>query len=700
MSILRISNISKKYKISDDKTRTVLNNVSISFHAGLTAIVGKSGSGKSTIVNMISLLDEPTSGVIYYQNENIQKWDNRRKEIYRNNDIGIVFQHCHLLENQTVLFNVMLPGLIHGKNRKEVENAAKKLLKGLGFDDLFIYRKCMDLSGGEKGRVAILRALINDPKIIIADEPTGALDSKNSLLIMDILKTISKDKIVILVSHNMKLVKKYADRIITIKDGWIEEDKDNQGPLPFGLKSRKVIRKKNSFWIKEIFKSNFKRRLTRNIISILSLIIGLVSSMLIIGFSEGNRNSVIHNSYQQLDYGVARIYKETSQNISGSKMSLVKMSRPSIEEINSLSLEGFVVEPNADTLLSPYPLIKSGDEKLDKISFSPIYSFVDDSIDKNLLKEGEMPLTDNQYEVVINNAAYRYLKKLFNSDPIGLELSIHMDYEYHYYTGEEDNPVITDYFILDKNVHIVGVTKDFNFLSTPKMFYSYVAYKEILETSLLNNLSLYLDTDISWYNRLFEAMSTETISSYSFRLFLKDINNKDYINNIVQTFDQDIKVDCTSITIANTLLDLMSAATMGMELFLFIAIMGTGLILGIISFSSYSEDKKTSAILTCLGANKNEIFSIYAYENLSLGFIALGISLVISPLLMWGANILVESLTTFKNIIAIPFLSFLGIPLLFPLMLIAATLLICLLSTYIPLFFSKKISPKEELMSE
>ena len=700
MSILRVSNISKKYEIGDGKTRTVLNNVSISFHAGLTAIVGKSGSGKSTIVNMISLLDEPTSGVVYYQNENIQKWDSKRKEIYRNNDIGIVFQHCHLLENQTVLFNVMLPALIYGKSRKEAEIAAKNFLKSLGFDDLFIYRKCMDLSGGEKGRVAILRALINDPKIIIADEPTGALDSKNSLLIMDILKTISKDKIVILVSHNMKLVKKYADRIITIKDGWIQEDKDNLGPVPFGLKSKKVVRKKNSHWIKEIFKSNFKRRLTRNIISILSLIIGLVSSILIIGFSEGNWNSVINNSYQQLDYGVATIYKETSQSIPGSKMSLVKMSRPSLEEISSLSLDGFVIEPNCDTLLSPYPLIKSGDEKLDKISFSPIYSFIDNSVDKNLLKEGEIPLTDNLYEVVINNSAYKYLKKLFNSDPIGLELSIHMDYEYHYYTGEEDNPVITDYFILDKNVHIVGVTKDFNFLSTPKMFYSYKAYKEILEISLLNNLSEYLKTDISWYNRVFEALPNETLSSYSYRLLLKDINNKDYINNAVQSFNQSIKIDCTSITIANTLLDLMSAATMGMELFLVIAIMGTGLILGIISFSSYSEDKKTSAILTCLGATKKEIFSIYAYENLSLGFIALGISLVVSPFLMWGTNALVESITTFRNIISIPFLSYLDIPLLFPLILIAATLLICLLSTYIPLFFSKKISPKEELMTE
>ena len=147
-------------------------------------------------------------------------------------------------------------------------------------------------------------------------------------------------------------------------------------------------------------------------------------------------------------------------------------------------------------------------------------------------------------------------------------------------------------------------------------------------------------------------------------------------------------------------MDLMDAATIGMGLFLIITIVGTVLIMGIISLSSYSEDKKTSAILTCLGAKRGDIFSIYFYENLLLGGIALLISFVLAPLLSWIGNKIILNITGFKNMIHIPLFKFLNMPLLFPIMLISATLLVCLASTYVPLLFSKKISPREELCEE
>ena len=144
----------------------------------------------------------------------------------------------------------------------------------------------------------------------------------------------------------------------------------------------------------------------------------------------------------------------------------------------------------------------------------------------------------------------------------------------------------------------------------------------------------------------------------------------------------------------------MNAASMGMELFLMIAIMGTALILGIISFSSYTDDKKISAILTCLGAERNSIFSIYLKENILVGFLSMSISMAITPVLNFIINNIIQKNTTFKNLISVPWMSFLGVPLLFPLALISATFLICYFSTYIPLMFSKKISPKEELCDE
>ena len=702
MYILRISNISKRYDLEDGKSRTVLDNISLMFPStGLTAIIGKSGSGKSTLMNIIAQLDTQTNGCVYFCNDNTNNWSKRRKMEYLNKDVGIIFQHYHLLENETVLFNIMLPALISGKSEKEAEFAAKNLLKSINFDEKLYSHKCKDLSGGEKERVAILRALINSPKIILADEPTGALDTVNSKIIMDTLKDISKTRLVIMVSHNLNLVKEYADTIMSIKDGKIDKVEDINK-----VKDKKDILKKDSKilkskkWINHLSHNNFKRRFKRNVISMISLVIGLVSTMLIIGFSFGSKDSVTNRSYAQLNYGVATLYKESTQSVPGSKMTLVQMFRPSKDEIEQIDLDDFYIEPNCDALLSPYPEIKSGDNILEEISYTPIYSYLGESIDRDLLIKGKIPDENSFEEVIVNNTAYSYLAKQFNSEPLGLTLNIHSSYEYHFYTNETIRPVINDYFIIDKTITIVGVVDDFNFLSTAKIYYPYVALKDVLMEYPLVNLSTYLGTTITWYDQLLFADGGDVLSSYSYRLFLKDASKGKELNGIINNISDPYKLEATSVTLGNTLLDLMNAATMGMEVFLVIAITGTALILGIISFSSYSEDKKTSAILTCFGASKSDIFNIYINENLLIGLLSLGVSLILAPILMLIGNMIVASITTFENIINIPFFSYLGIPLLFPLIIFFFTVLICLLATYIPLFFSKKISPKEELNEE
>ena len=701
MYILRISNIKKKFVIDEQKENVVLNNISLMFaNNGLYSIVGKSGSGKSTLLNLIALMEEPTNGAIYFNNENIFDFKEQRKNEYRNKDIGFIFQHYHLLENESVLFNIMLPALIMGKSQKEAEFATKNLLNSVNFNKNLYEKKCCDLSGGEKERVAILRAIINDPKIILADEPTGALDSKNSLIFMEMLKEISKTRLVILVSHNDKLVKKYSDSIIYLKDGHIDSIKDKKKIKYVDSVKKKTHHHKKNNWIRHLSISNFKRRLKRNVVSIVSLVIGLVSSMLIIGFANGSKDSIKKSSYLQLDYGVTTFYKETTQSIPGSKISLVKMNRPNEEELKEMErkIESFYIEPNADMLLPSYPNVKSGDSLLEKIGYYPIYSFKNSN--RNLLLKGYIPEIENSFEVVINKTAYEYLKKTFNSEPLGLELSISYKSEYHTYFDDVINPVITDYFIYEKNIHIVGVVDDFNFLSTPKIYYSYLSFKQHLQDSLLINLSKHENRNISWYQRLLDCGNEDSLSSYSYRLFLKEKEDNEILEKIVDDIPKPYKLDSQAIATYLALEDLISAASMGMSIFLIIALVGTALILGIISFSSYSEDKKTSAILTCIGANKKNILSIYLMENLFIGLLALFFSFAISPTLSLLINIIIKNITSFNHVINIPFISYMSIPLLLPLLIISITFLICLLSTYIPLFFSKKISPKEELREE
>ena len=647
LTLLRLANITKKYQLENGKERIVLNNVSLSFpDNGFVSIIGKSGSGKSTLLNMISLLDEPTNGCVYLSGKNINKFNLKEKENYRNKNIGIIFQHYHLLENESVIFNIMLPLLIKGINRNEAAITAKNLLKTLDFNEKLYNAECKDLSGGEKERVAILRSLVNNPQIILADEPTGALDSNNSILVMELLRQISKDRLVIVVSHNEQLVDKYSDRKITIKDGRIDSDIECKNGTKSIEKIHEEKHNKKSYWIRLLSKSNFIRRIKRNIIGMTSLFVGLVSSLLIVGFSNGSPSSLKKSTYQQIDYGVATISKETSQQIPGSKMSLVQMTRPSEAElINSQdALEHFYLEPNITTLISKYPTIKSGDSRLEEFSYNPIYSFIDNSLNKDLLIKGKIPEEETLSEVLINKKGYEYIKKEFQSEPIGLTLSVYSEYEYHNY--DNSNQVITDYFIFDKEITIVGVVDDLNFLSTPKLYYSYQVLKEYLQETLLVNMSTKKGEDITWYDMIMNCDNNEDLSSYSYLLFLKDYKNIPYLKDYIDLVQSPLKIESPSLTISDALFSLINAATLGMELFLIIALVGTTLILGIISFSSYTEDKKTSAILTCLGASKKEIFSIYFYENLFICLISLISSLIFAPLLALLANFIINFFRT------------------------------------------------------
>ena len=191
MKLIEFKGVTRTYKNEDGEDVNALSSVSLSFpNKGLIAVLGKSGSGKSTIINLIAKLDEPTKGSILIDGEDIRRWKKKRIERYHNEEIGIVFQHYHLLEEHTVLYNVMLPALIKGEKENKAKKRATALLKEINFKESLFKSKCSNLSGGEKERVAIARALINDPSIVLADEPTGALDSTNSIAVMEILKKI------------------------------------------------------------------------------------------------------------------------------------------------------------------------------------------------------------------------------------------------------------------------------------------------------------------------------------------------------------------------------------------------------------------------------------------------------------------------------------------------------------------------------
>ena len=227
--MLQVQNIKKEYK-TGSLVQKALDGVSLSLRDNeFVAILGPSGSGKTTLLNVIGGLDRYDSGELIINGVSTKKYSARDWDSYRNHTVGFVFQSYNLIPHQTILSNVELALTISGISQRERKKRAREALKKVGLGE-HMHKKPAQLSGGQMQRVAIARALVNDPDILLADEPTGALDSETSLQVMDLLKEVARDRLVVMVTHNPELAEQYATRIVRLRDGKIIDDSDPFDP--------------------------------------------------------------------------------------------------------------------------------------------------------------------------------------------------------------------------------------------------------------------------------------------------------------------------------------------------------------------------------------------------------------------------------------------------------------------------------------
>ena len=704
MSLLQISHLDKQFTLSETTKVEVLKEINITFpDAGLVGILGKSGCGKSTLLNLIALLDKPTSGNIIINGKNTKRWKRKQIEKFRRSEIGIVFQGYNLLEDHDVLFNISLPLLINGSSYKAAEKKAISLLESINFPKELYHQKVNKLSGGEKQRVAILRAISISPRILLCDEPTGALDSDNSVLIMSILKKISENVLVIVVSHNQSLLINVSDQIIRMKDGKITSEKTvkHVSPVKIPMKEEKRLNKAN--WGEKIATSNFKRRLGRNIISFISLSICLLATTLVVGFIQNIDERIVQECHKHLNIGVCSISKETTSKIDGSVITLVRNSRPSTVDIDRLKIDypRYYYELNYDSIVPNTVSMKYRDNKLEDFSYNCVYSFLDSSVNKGLLIKGHFPSEDSLLEVVINKKAYEKLKE-YVTEPLNQWIDLSHRYETNYYTYDEDNTVINDVFAYEKRAKIVGVVDELSFLSSPSVYYPYVALDEYMSSYLLNNYSEYMGYPYSWKEKIGDEINTSSLTSYSYKLFLKKYSDYPYVKIDKEKLKEEFSLTNNCLVVQEALTDLISASCIGVELFLIIALVGTVLIVGLISFSSYSEDKKRSAILTCLGADLFQIIDIYVIENIVIVSLSLLLSFILLFPVKTLANFLLFNLVGIENIITLPssISPSLALPYSYYLVMIMASLLVVSLSTFLPIVLTKRIAVREELKEE
>ena len=285
--MLELKNITKIYYTGDTKV-TALDDVSIAFRdSEFVSVLGPSGCGKTTLLNIIGGLDRYQNGDLSISGVSTRKYRDRDWDSYRNHTIGFVFQNYNLIPHQSVLKNVELSLTLSGVSRKERRKRAIDALKSVGLSDQ-LNKKPNQMSGGQMQRVAIARALVNNPKILLADEPTGALDSETSIQIMELLKEISSDRLVIMVTHNPDLAKNYSTRIVNLLDGRITGDTDPYAPEEVTADNKKV-KKPSMSWFTAFSLSvnNLLTKKARTILTAFAGSIGIIGIALILSLSNG-----------------------------------------------------------------------------------------------------------------------------------------------------------------------------------------------------------------------------------------------------------------------------------------------------------------------------------------------------------------------------------------------------------------------------
>ena len=492
--MLKLENITKIYEGKNFK-QIALNDVTLAFRNNeFVSILGPSGSGKTTLLNIIGGLDKYTYGNLIIDGVSTRKYKERDWNNYRSKKVGFIFQSYNLINHQTVLSNVLLSLNIAGKPKKESIKLAKKVLKDVGLEN-YIKKKPKELSGGQMQRVAIARALVTNPDIILCDEPTGALDSQTSIQIMELLKKISKEKLVIMVTHNVTLANKYSDRVIALNDGVITYDTSPYEVENYSLKKIKNKRKTmNKFTSLSLSFNNLLTKKSRTLLTSFAGSIGIIGIALVLSLSKGTQkyiNKIEKNTFSKYPISIMESYIDYQNMFDKEKESC---KNGSICSINDLTNN--VVNDNKVNSISKFSnILKQNYENINNYTLDINYNY---NIDLNIYKDNKM----------IENSSL-YFKEFFNNN----------------------SPLLKEYTLIygklpEKYNEIVIVTDENGKLPLPLMKSLFI--NEDIDLSKTINIS---------YEKIINS-KFKLVSETSYYIYENDTwqyikNNQDKINDIL-----------------------------------------------------------------------------------------------------------------------------------------------------------------------
>lgn len=674
--ILSVKNVNKRYKLNKTQFYQALFDINIDFHAGeLVSIVGESGSGKSTLMNLIGGLDSDFSGKIIVDNQNLRELSDKQLDKYRKDRVGFVFQSFNLISHLSILDNVTLALTLSNVSEKEKLERATKLLKSVGLERQ-LKKKPNQLSGGQKQRVAIARALINNPDIIIADEPTGALDSSTSMQILKILKEIADSgKLVIMVTHSEK-VAAISSRVIEISDGRITSDKVNENYIrdeniieenkndaesknelspneesdedfdnvnealdknliakEIKNKNKKNVKQNLSVWsaIRLSFHNMWASK-TKNFLMAFGVAIGIGSLILMLCFNSGIYDYINGTMLSYSDPTIVTISKKSESGLKSYETFSNDEISNLTNEINSyLQEEGYNFEVKNDEDENIYYGFEALTLNLGGVSATVGYDFTPDSVvdyetmDIYYLYTTPPYYSDNiitgekstsESGIMLTPA----ISKLFGDiDPIGKTVQIKIQI-----TNEDGTSAELVFY-----EKITGLVNTSFLSSYPMLFIDYdlLAYHYY---RLTNDNDPATPENILQPNILYIQTTSEDVAS-AINSFISNEHSDDLTGSIEDSF-------------AGILSEVGSTIGLSLTIISLVAIIVSAIMILVVMYMSVTERTKEIGVLKSIGARKSDIRLIFTSESFLVGLLSGILGLVCAGIFILLAYIVLISI--------------------------------------------------------
>lgn len=668
-----LKKISKSFGSGSNK-ETALSSISLVFPSkGLVFIKGESGSGKSTLLNILGFLLTPNYGKLFFNGKDVSKLSSKEKENIRLNQIGFVFQHFNLIEELTVSENLLL-----FENDKE---RALKVLSKLGIKD-FANKSVSKLSGGEKQRVGIARALMKSPLVLLCDEPTGALDEENSLKVKSILESLSKDILVIAVSHEKRLFNN-ANYYLELERGHVKETNlPLTNSLPKTFKKRKFKGNLNPFR-----KLLSKKNKVKSMICFFSFCLMEVVFSCGLGFKKGAEqinDSIMENSFDSLFLTVSKKEKVSAS----SSLNLVRESKPSKSDLSFLGKRVDVYSSFSFAL--PYSeSFYINDAKQTPTGFSPYFPTDLLTFDKYNLSD--FILTKNMM-VFVNDSFLSFYKDVRVGDTIKIKRNLTFEFE----NGKDEIDLVM-------NFNIASSLKEFSFLNSPRVYFPYDEVAGLLDGVILPNYSLLREKNMSILDFIINSSSESIYSGRESLLHCRSLEDAGSVFGIINEFskeDTPLSFSSRVYLTKDSYSSLSSLICLCLELFSIFELALCIVLLLLDCFYCYLRNKKYCAIFLCFGLGKARVISLFSFNSFLIFLFSLLAFMPLSLLSFKAINTFLAPNLGFESIIANSLFSFNGIPFFIPLIFAMASIFIYLFTFLLLYLLLSKVDIAKELKDE